>query len=313
MSRSSTTNRREVICMMLCGVMQLWLSPPLYAQELEIRRWNHLPIDENFVTANFGRTNGDIAIDPALRLKDVSVEMDTWLLGYIRTFELLDKTARVEIRQARQAGIWSGVVDGTPTKISREGWSDTFARLAVNLVGAPPLAGKAYADYRAAADVETIMGAAFGVRLPTGQYLEDKLINLGSNRFTFSPQVGVHQQYYNWSFEATGTVFIYTDNTSFFNGSQLQQDPIYTMDGSVEYKFQSGIWASVGAGIGVGGQSTVNNVEKDDRREDFGWTVSAGFPVARWLGFKAAYYETDHWAKVGIASQTMSVGLVGSW
>jgi hypothetical protein len=72
----------------------------------------------------------------------------------------------------------------------------------VNLVGAPPLAGKAYADYRAATHVETIVGAALSVRLPTGQYLEDKLINLGSNRFTFSPQVGVHRQYYNWSFEA---------------------------------------------------------------------------------------------------------------
>src|SRR6478735_6797354 len=116
MRGSSTTNWLGVICGTLCGV--IWLSPSLSAQEVEIRRWNHLPIDENFVTANFGRTNGDIAIDPALRLKDVSVEMDTWLLGYIRTFELLDKTARVEIRQARQAGIWSGVVDGTPTKIS---------------------------------------------------------------------------------------------------------------------------------------------------------------------------------------------------
>jgi hypothetical protein len=57
----------------------------------------------------------------------------------------------------------------------------------------------------------------------------------------------------------------------------------------------------------------VNGVEKDDRKEDFGWTVSAGFPVTHSLGFKAAYFETDHWSKVGIASQTMSVGLVGSW
>ena len=249
--------------------MALWLSPPLSAQEIEIRRWNHLPIDGNFVTANFGRTDGDIAVDPVLRLDDVSVEMDTWLLGYIRTFELFDRTARVEIRQAWQAGLWNGVVDGIPTKISREGWSDTFARFAVNLVGAPPLTGKAYADYRAAAHVETIVGAALGVQLPTGQYLEDKLINLGSNRFTFSPQVGVHQQYYNWSLEATGTAWIYTDNTSFFDGNQLEQDPYYTMDGSVEYKFQSGIWASAGAGIGIGGQSTVNGVKKDNRREDW--------------------------------------------
>lgn len=313
MSRSSTTNWRGVICSTLCGVVALWLSPPLSAQEVEIRRWNHLPIDGNFVTANFGRTDGDIAVDPVLLLDDVSVEMDTWLLGYIRTFELFDRTARVEIRQPWQAGIWNGVVDGTPTKVSREGWSDTFARFAVNLVGAPPLAGKAYADYRAATHVETIVGAALSVRLPTGQYLEDKLINLGSNRFTFSPQVGVHRQYYNWSFEATGTAWIYTDNNSFFNGNQLEQDPYYTMDGSVEYKFRSGIWVSAGAGIGLGGQSTVNGVERDNRREDFGWTASAGFPVTRSLGFKAAYFETEHWAKVGIASQTVSVGLVGSW
>ena len=86
----------------------------------------------------------------------------------------------------------------------------------MNLVGAPPLTGKAYADYRAAAHVETIVGAALGVQLPTGQYLEDKLINLGSIRLLPSPQVGVHQQYYNWSLEATGTAWIYTDNTSFF-------------------------------------------------------------------------------------------------
>jgi hypothetical protein len=293
--------------------MSLWLSSPLSAQEVEIRRWNQLPIDSNFVTANFARTDGDIAVDPVLLLDDVSVEMDTWLLGYIRTFELLDRTARVEIRQPWQAGIWNGVVDGTPTSISREGLADTFVRFAVNLVGAPPLAGKAYADYRAATDVETIVGVALGVQLPTGQYLEDKLINLGSNRFTFRPQVGVHQQYYNWSFEGTGTAYIYTDNTSFFNGNLLEQDPYYTMDGSVEYKFQSGIWASAGAGIGVGGQSAVNGVKKDNFREDIAWTASAGFPVTRSVGFKAAYFETDHWAKVGIASQTVSVGLVGSW
>jgi hypothetical protein len=313
MSGSSTTNWRGVICGTLCCVAALWLSPPLSAQEVEIRRWNHLPIDSNFVTANFARTDGDIAVDPVLLLDNVSVEMDTSLLGYIRTFELFDKTARVEIRQPWQAGTWNGLLEGVPAETSREGWSDTFARFAVNLVGAPPLSGKAYADYRAATHVETIVGVALGVQLPTGQYFEDKLINLGSNRFTFRPQVGVHQQYYNWSFEGTGTAWIYTDNNSFFNGNQLQQDPYYTMDGTVEYKFQSGIWVSAGAGVGVGAQSTVNGVEKDNRREDFAWTASAGFPVTRSLSFKAAYVETDHWAKVGIASQTVSVGLVGTW
>ena len=293
--------------------MVLWLSPPALAQELEIRRWNHLPIDRNFVTVNYGRTDGDIAVDPVLRIQDVVVEMDTWLLGYIRTFELFDNTARVEIRQAWQAGTWSGILDGKPTSISREGFADTFARFAVNLVGAPPLTGKDFTDYRAAVDVETIVGAALGIQIPTGEYMKDKLINLGTNRFTFRPQIGIHQQYYNWSFEVTGMAWIYTENPSFFNGSELERDPYYTIDGSIEYSFKSGVWASIGAGLGAGGRSILNGVKKDDRREDFGWSVSAGFPVTPSLGLKATYLEADHWAEVGIASRTISVGLVGTW
>jgi hypothetical protein len=82
------------------------------------------------------------------------------------------------------------------------------------------------------------------------------------------------------------------------------------MDGSVEYKFGRHLAPQV-----QGSVSGSVNCERCRRAtvEDFGWTASAGFPVTRSLGFKAAYFETEHWAKVGIASQTVSVGLVGSW
>ena len=302
-----------VVLGVLVSVLALWMSPPLSAQELELRRWNHMPINENFVTINFAQTVGDISLDPAPRLEDVSVELDTWLLGYIRTFELLDRTARVEIRQAWQSGIWNGLVDGTPTTVKREGSSDTIAKFSVNLIGAPPLEGWAYAAYRATAEFDTIVGAALSVQLPTGQYLEDKLVNLGTNRFTLSPQVGIYQKLHNWSFEATGLVRIYTDNPSFFGGNLREQEPRYVVDGSLEYKFQSGIWVAAGAGIGVGARSTVNGVYKDNYRGDFGWAVRTGFPVTQSLSFRAGYLETDHWAKVGIASQTVTVGLLGWW
>jgi hypothetical protein len=51
--------------------MTLWLSVPLSAQELEIRRWNQLPIDQNFLTANYAHSEGEIGVDPELRLQDV--------------------------------------------------------------------------------------------------------------------------------------------------------------------------------------------------------------------------------------------------
>ena len=297
----------------MLGFLTLWLIPPVWAQEVEIRRWNHLPINENFATVNFAHTEGDIAVDPTLRLEDVTVDLETWLLGYVRTFELLDKTARVEVRQAWQSGTWEGLVDDMPRIVSRDGASDTFARFSVNVVGAPPLAGEAYAAYRSAKKVETIVGTALSLQLPTGQYFEEKLVNLGTNRFTFSPQAGIYQRLYNWSFEATAIARFHTDNTSFFGGKRREQDPLYAIDGSVEYIFQSGLWVSAGTGINVGGQSTVDGIERDDRRGSYGWAIRGGFPVLRSLSFRAGYLETDHWTTVGIASQTVSVGLLGRW
>ncbi len=110
---------------------------------------------------------------------------------YIRTFELFDKSTRIDIGQGYQEGDWTGLVDGVPASASRNGLADTMARFAINLYGAPPLSGKEFGAYRSNMDVETIVGMGLVMRLPTGDYMKDKLINLGKNRFGFRPQVGI--------------------------------------------------------------------------------------------------------------------------
>lgn len=67
----------------LPGSLSLRTATPVSAQDFEICRWNHLPINENFVATNFAHTEGGISVDPALRLENVTVDLDTWLLGYI--------------------------------------------------------------------------------------------------------------------------------------------------------------------------------------------------------------------------------------
>ena len=91
-------------------------------------------------------------------------------------------------------------------------------RLSANLL-APALSGKDYADFRRQNPVLTSLGAAFEVRLPLGEYQDDKLINLGQNRFYLSPQLGVLHTRGEWSFELTGTTYFFTDNDEFFNGN----------------------------------------------------------------------------------------------
>ena len=74
-------------------------------------------------------------------------------------------------------------------------------------------------NYSVYFDVETIFGTALVIKLPTGDYMDDKLINLGTNRFTFRPQLGVVHNRGKWSMELTGAVYLYTSNDDFFNGN----------------------------------------------------------------------------------------------
>ena len=115
------------------------------------------------------------------------------------------------------------------------------------------------------------------MQLPTGEYLEDQLINLGTNRFTFRPQLVVVHNRGPWSFKATAIASLYTDNDEFFDGNELEQDAFYTLEGHIVYTFRPGLWVGAGAGYGYGGESTVNGKGKGDRKENFAWGLSFGY------------------------------------
>ena len=101
-----------------------------------------------------------------------------------------------------QKGRWTGLLDGVPASTKRAGWTDSIVRLSVNLYGPPPLAGKEYARYRSKNKVDTIVGAGLVVHFPTGEYMSERLVNLGTNRYTIRPQLGVVHTRHNWTFEA---------------------------------------------------------------------------------------------------------------
>ena len=184
---------------------------PLQAMELEPRRWTHIPVDTTFTGGGYARTESDIVFDPVLRIEDVKMDMDTFVFKYIRSFQFANKSASFSFTQAHHNGTWTGLLDGVPASTQRVGLSDPILRLAINLKGAPPLGGKEYLAYRAKQDIETIVGAGLSIQLPTGEYLDDKLINLGSNRYNIRTRLGVLHKRGKWAMEMTGGVWLYTE------------------------------------------------------------------------------------------------------
>ena len=53
------------------------LALPCLAQDIEPRRWSHLPIGANFAGAAYGYSSGDITFNPVLRIEDGQFDLHT--------------------------------------------------------------------------------------------------------------------------------------------------------------------------------------------------------------------------------------------
>jgi hypothetical protein len=283
----------------VCGV--------LTAQDLEPRRWTHLPVDTNVIGAGYLFTKGDIAFDPALRIEDAEVELHTLLASYTRYFALFETTARVDVVVPYQHGEWQGLLDGAPAAVERDGFGDPAVRLSASLLGAPALRGQEFAAFQREHDVDTAVGAAVEVRLPLGEYHEDKLINLGQNRYTIAPQLGVLHTRGLWSYELTGTAAFFTDNDEFFGGLTLEQDPLFAAQAHVVRVFPEGFWLSAGAAYGWGGETSIDGDDKGDERSNLLWGGSVGFRLGSSQGIRIAYLHADSRTDTGADTDNVLV------
>lgn len=261
----------------------------------------------SFAGVAYNYTEYDIFSDPTLSLENVKQKLHTWAGAYVHAFELFDKSARIDIKQAYQKGEWTGLLDGKPASAKRSGWSDTSVRFAINLYGAPPLSGEEFEAYRSKMEDETIVGVGLEVSLPTGHYLEDKLVNLGENRFAFRPQIGIVHTFGKWTTEVNGEVAFYTENDEFFDGNTLEQKPMYLATVHALRSFSPGQWLGVGIGYEFGGEYKLNGVDGDDKQKNIGWALAYRHPITRQIGIKVKYIGIRGKALTGFDSEELEI------
>ena len=279
------------------------------AEDIEPRRWTPIPVGSTVVGVAVVHGEGDIAFDPLLKVEDATVEVTTTLVSIIRGLDLFGRSARFDIRLPHQHARWEGLLDGDPRTVDRRGAADPRLRLSVNLIGAPALRGQEFAAYRAEHPVNTVVGAALAVVLPLGEYQEDKLLNLGQNRFAVQPQLGAVHTRGPWSFELTGTLSLFSDNDSFLVHSTRAQDPLLLLQTHAVYASPGGWWASLSAAYDWSGESTIDGVEKDDAREDLLYGVAAGLAVGRHASLQIAYVANRSQTRIGADTDNLALGL----
>jgi len=248
-----------------------------HAQELEPRSLTNLPIGTNFALLGYGYAAGDILLDPALPIEDLDAKLNTFIGAYVRSIRLFGNSGKVNAILPYANGYWEGKYIGQDSSTSRTGFGDLRLGFSYNFLGSPALKMSDYNDYHQ----KTIFGLNFQLVVPIGQYNDTKLLNLGSNRWTFKPQLGLSQVVKKWTFEAYTSIWIFTTNNNFWGGNKLEQNPLFTFKVHVIRSLPKGVWIAANGGYGVGGKSYVNGEERESRISVFRFGLTVAVPVAK--------------------------------
>jgi len=161
----------------------------------------------------------------------------------------------------------NGQVEGQAASVNRSGFGDVALRLSVNLIGAPALSLKGFQDYHQ----DTIVGASLTVTAPTGQYDSTKLVNIGTNRWSFKPEVGISKALGRWIVEGMAGVTFYTDNDEFLGNNVRSQDPLYALQAHVSYNFNPTLWGALDWTYFLGGRTSFNGTLNEDLQSNTRW------------------------------------------
>jgi hypothetical protein len=278
----------------------------VHAQALEPRSYANTPVGINFLLLGYGYTDGDVAFDAAVPIKDAKVHVHAGLLAYARSLDVWGLSGKVLAVLPVAEATGSAKVKGQEHDRQIFGLADPLLRMSVNFLGAPAISMEEFPTYQQ----DIIVGASLQVTAPLGQYDSTKLLNVGTNRWSFKPELGVSKAWGPLILELIPAITFFTKNDDFFGGKTLEQDPIYSVQGHLIYEFFPALWASLNATYYAGGRTTIDGeTSTGPRPENVRLGITAALSLSRhqsikFYGSTGVYNRTDNdfWA-VGIAWQ----------
>nr|QIO37151.1 transporter [Bradyrhizobium sp. 1(2017)] len=241
-------------------------------QDAEPRLYSNTPVGLNFLISGYLYSQGRLAFDPSLAVADTKFEAHTGAMAYVRSFDLFGQSAKFDVIVPYSTFSAHGLVADVPREREMNGFGDPRFRVTMNLFGAPALPLKEFANYKQ----DILVGISLQVSAPLGQYDDNKLLNLGVNRWSFRPELGISKAWGPWTFEVAPSVTFFTDNRDFFIGNRLAQAPLYLVRGAVIRNLDSGAWFSLDGLYLKGARTTLNGLPGDNEQEN----LRAGFTVA---------------------------------
>lgn len=270
----------------ICTFCAFCCLPNTYSQDLEPGSLSSVPIGGNFAIAAYGRSSGKILINNSLPIEGLNARLNNFVLGYAHSFKLFNKVAKFDAIIPYAFGDFKGLLEGVPAQRERNGLGDPSFRFSIILLGLKPLKP---ADFFKEEQKKFKLGVSLRVSAPLGQYDADRLINLGTNRWSFKTGLaGSYTIKKKLIFELQLDTWLFTDNSDFFGGNIQSQEPLFGAQLHATYIFKPGFWLALSLGEVFGGTVAVNGVE-NEMLNNSRYGMSLAYKLSKHHSLKASF------------------------
>ncbi len=292
------------------GSLLCLISLPVAAQDLDPRAYIRLPVKSYTLITGYSYSYGAVLTDPSYPIQDLDAKVHSATIGYAQTFSFFGLSAQAMMAVPYVWSDLSGSAVSQQQSVSLNGLADSRLRLTVLVLGAPA-AGLAELIN---APRKTIIGVSMSMGVPTGEYSSDMLINIGTQRWSFKPEVALSQPLgKRWLIDIYSGVWFFTTNNSYYSGnSERSQDPLGSFQVHVSYNITPRFWIAYNTTYYTGGSSTIDGIHFGDRQSNTRIGLTSVLPVGKSNSIKLAA-STGGIVRVGQDFTTFSIGWQHAW
>jgi hypothetical protein len=236
-----------------CAIAFLRSPAPACAQFTDAHSYDTAPAGTNQVELAYGFAQGNAAVDPSLVIAGATVNLNQATIDYTHYFGLFHRLAWVEA--ALPVAHLGGSISGVNVDAATAGAGDSSYEFAMLVRDGPSRS----------------IGVSVTVTAPTGQYNADRILNPGSDRWSFKPELALSHRFgaeRKWQLDTYANIAFYTDNTAYRGREILRQEPLAGLEGHISYAINEGLWVSADTRYAFRGTTFVDGADQDNAQQN---------------------------------------------
>lgn len=272
-------------------------ATPASAQMYGPRQFWPAPVGTDVLTVAGIYTSSNSIVDTSIVYPNLNVDTFVVAPSYSRFFGIGGNLvqATVAVPYARADVKVSEARTGLNRNPRRDGFADAYAHLTFGVLNAPALSPKEYAAFMGRENPGVVIMGLAGLFAPTGAYDPDRVVNIGTNRWTFRAGLPITARLSDsWApggtttFEVLPTLDLFTPNNNpsqpefdfqvqglpvgqaltglLPKPSQTTQDPLAALEMHLTHDLSKKLWVSLDSYAKVGGGTYADGVFNDNQQ-----------------------------------------------